>query len=377
MKKLFSLVAALLVFAGIASSQTAAELVAEGLKLKGDKKPAEAIDKFKAAIVLNPNYYEALYESGWCYNDLKKYAEAISVLRKARQGWSSIPKVHFELGYAFDKTSMIDSAVASYNRCLVLKPDYSLAHKMLGFIEYEKDNYEEALRSFDKYESYTKAAINDYVYWYRKGFMYNAQKKYADAITPLDKSIDLNEDYLNSYLEKGFAYKNLRRNEDAINMYKQAIQVDPASYIPYNGIGEVYRDNIKDMEESMNWYKKALEKKKNERKANFGIGYCLNSLGRYSEAIPYLQSAIDTESTYTAAYVDLGYAYYMTGRFSEAISKLEKAISLSPLNENARYYLGLVYIDQKNRTQAQKMVDELNKISSKHAAGLQAKVDKM
>lgn len=377
MKKLFSLLTALLVFAGIASSQTAGELVEAGLKLKADKKPAEAIEKFKAAIAINPDYYEALYESGWCYNDLKKYTDAMTVLKKARKGWSSIPKVHFELGYAFDKLSMLDSAVASYNRCLDLKPDYSLAHKMLGFIEYDKDNYEEALKRFEKYELYTKVAINDYVYWYRKGFMYNSQKKYADAIAPLDKSLDLNANYLNSYLEKGYAYKNLRKNDEAINMYKQAMQVDPASHIPYNGIGEVYRDNIKDMNESINWYKKALEKKKNERKANFGIGYCLNSLGRYDEAIPYLKSAIDTESTYTAAYVDLGYAYYMTNRNSEAISNLEKAIALSPLNENARYYLGLVYISQKNRTQAQKMVDELNRLSSKHASTLQGKVDKM
>jgi tetratricopeptide (TPR) repeat protein len=155
------------------------------------------------------------------------------------------------------------------------------------------------------------------------------------------------------------------------------MQADPASHIPYNGIGEVYRDNIKDMNESISWYKKALEKKKNERKANFGIGYCLNSLGRYDEAIPYLKSAIDVESTYTAAYVDLGYAYYMTNRNSEAISNLEKAISLSPLNENGRYYLGLVYIAQKDRTKAQKMVNELRQLSSKHAEALQAKVDKM
>lgn len=377
MKKLFSLLTALLVFAGIASSQTASELVAAGLKLKADKKPAEAIEKFKAAIAINPDYYEALYESGWCYNDLKKYTEAIAVLRKARKGWSSIPKVHFELGYAFDKTYLLDSAVACYTRCLELKPDYSGAHKQLGFIQYERDNYEEALRSFEKYELYTKTPINDYVYWYRKGFMYNSQKKYADAIAPLDKSIELNAGYINSYLEKGFAYKNLRKNDEAINMYKLAMEVDPSSHVPYNGIGEVYRDNIKNMEESISWYKKALEKKKNERKANFGIGYCLNSLGRYSEAIPYLQSAIDVESTYTAAYVDLGYAYYMTNRYSDAISKLEKAISLSPLNENGRYYLGLVYIAQNDRTKAQKMVDELNRLSSKHASGLQEKVNKM
>jgi hypothetical protein len=46
-------------------------------------------------------------------------------------------------------------------------------------------------------------------------------------------------------------------------------------------------------------------------------------------------------------------------------------------NENARYYAGLVYINQKNKIKAQQMVDELKALSSKNAAGLQEKVNKM
>jgi len=51
------------------------------------------------------------------------------------------------------------------------------------------------------------------------------------------------------------------------------------------------------------------------------------------------------------------------------------AISLNPKNENARYYACLMYIKQKNKTKAQKMVDELKAISSKHVATLQPQVD--
>lgn len=73
-----------------------------------------------------------MYEMGWCYNDLKEYTSAISILRKARVGWSTIPKVHFELGYAFDKNGNTDSAIASLQKCLQLKTDYSCVMEAAG-----------------------------------------------------------------------------------------------------------------------------------------------------------------------------------------------------------------------------------------------------
>jgi len=70
-------------------SQTPEELVAEGKKLKDDKKSAQAISKFQQAVNMQPNYTEARYELAWCQNDTKKYNDAISNLRIVRQDWSN------------------------------------------------------------------------------------------------------------------------------------------------------------------------------------------------------------------------------------------------------------------------------------------------
>ncbi|MBL7743962.1 MAG: tetratricopeptide repeat protein [Chitinophagaceae bacterium] len=356
-------------------AQDATTFYNEGVKLKNEKKVAEAIEKFKKAVALRPDYTEALYEWGWCQNDLKDYEGAIINLRKARTAWTAVPKVYFELGYAFEKSNRTDSAILTYNRCLELKPDYSLVYKQLGYIAYNKNDNITALEHFKKYESFTKTEIKDYLYWYRKGFVYNALKDYTNAITALKQSESFKSDYANTYLELGFACTRLKQDEEAISYFKKAIEIDPKSHIPYNGIGEVYRDNKKDMNEAMNWYQKSLTINPAERKANFGMGYCLNSTGKYNEAITYLKKAIESERDYVAAFVELGYSYYMTGKYTEAIDHCNKAISLSPKNENARYYAGLVYIKQNNKTMAQKMADELKMLSSKLAATLQAKVD--
>lgn len=377
MKKLFAIVTMICFITNVSFAQTAEELYNEGVKLKGEKKSAAALDKFKKAVALKKDYYAALYEIGWCSNDIKDYLAAMSSLRKARVGWSTIPKVHFELGYAFEKQNMYDSAMISYAECIRLKPDYSLAYKQQGTIAYYKEQYPKGLENFASYIGYAKNEITDYLFWYRKGFMENAEKKFTEAKESLQKSLMYKKDYINTYLELGFACNKLKQGDDAINWYNEAMKLDAKSHIPYNGIAEVYRDTKKDMDQAMTWYQKALNVKTDERKACFGMGYCLNSKGRYSEAISYLQKAIQQEQTYTAAYVELGYSYYMTGKNSDALGQFDKALQLNPKNENARYYAGLVYINQKDKTKAQQMVNELKNLSSKNASTLQDKVNKM
>jgi len=371
---LITLIAPGLLLSSGANAQDATTWYNEGVQLKEQKKIAQAIEKFKKAISLKSDYTAALYEAGWCHNDLKEYSNAIASLRKARTGWPSVPKVYFELGYAFEKQGQIDSAISIYNKCLELKPDYSLAFKQLGYIFYAREDYTGALEKFKKYEEAAKTTIIDYLYWYRKGFSYNAIKEYNSAKLALNKSLEFKTDYSSTYLELGFACTKLKQDEEAIGYFKKAAGIDPKSHIPTNGIAEVYRDNKRDMNEAMNWYKKTLALNPTERKACFGMGYCLNSQQKYTEAIPYLRTAIEKEPTYTAAYVELGYSLYKTQSLTEAEEKLKKAISLNAKNENARYYLALLYIGQKNKAKAQQMVNELKTLSSNHVESLQAKV---
>lgn len=359
------------------SQTTAEDWYKKGVELKGENKSSEAIIALKKATHLNPDYTQAWYEMGWCQNDTKDYPGALASLRKARISWTSIPKVYFELGYAFEKLNLIDSAMNCYNECVLLKPDYSLAYKQLGTIAYNKSNYPLGLQHFAGYIANSKLEITDYLFWYRKGYMENAEKKYTEAKESLQKSLMYKKDHINTYLEMGFACNKLKQGDEAINWYNEALKLDAKSHVPYNGIAEVYRDTKKDPDMAMTWYQKTLGVKTDERKACFGMGYCLNTKGRYSEAVSYLQKAIHQESTYTAAYIELGYSQYMLSDNTAALENFSKALTLNPKNENARYYSGLVYINQKDKTMAQKMVDELKTLSSKNAATLQQKVDKL
>ncbi len=367
-----------LAFASItANAQTAAELYAKGTKLKNDKKYNEALIAFKEATQLDQMHKDAWYQLGWCQNDEKNYTGALVSLRKARDLTPDKPNIYFELGWANDKLGRVDSAAINYAKCLTLNPTHSGAYKQLGMLAYTKDEHATAISYFERYEQNAKSDINDYLYWYRKGYCHNALKNYDAAKVALYNSLKYKQDYINTYLEIGFAYSKLKQNDSAIANFKKAMAIDPKSHIPYNGIAEVYRDNIKNIPEAKSWYQKALDIKPDERKAHFGMGYCLNSESKFADAIVHLKKAIEQEPTYTAAFVEIGYSYYKTGNQTLALENLYKAMKLNPSNENSRYYATLVYVDQKNKTMAQKMVDELKTLNSKHVTTLQEKVNKM
>lgn len=357
------------------NSQSSYEL---GLKLKKEKKTREALAAFEEAVRLKPGYTEALYETGWCRNELEQYKEATAIFREVRKTWPQISKLHFELGYAFEKSGMYDSALTCYFRCLELNPDYKGAYKRVGYVYYHQDRYTDALNQFGRFEEIMAGqAVEDYLYWYRKGFMQNAQKAWDSALVSLNQSLLYKKDYLNTYLELGYASSKLKKGDDAIGYFRKAMEVNPSSHVAYNGIAEVFRDIKRDMDEAMNWYRSALKVKPNERKACFGMGYCLNSKGQYRDAIPYLRTALEMEKDYVAAHVELGYSYFKTGEGTLAIQNLQKALELNPENLNARYYLCLVYISRKEKANAQRMVDELRLKGSKYAAELQSQVDKL
>lgn len=371
------LFATLLLLSANVFSQSAVSLYNEGVEFKKNKKFQEAATAFQKAVQLDPSYHEAMYELGWCYNEFKKYDSATLVFRRIRRFWPETPKLHFELAYSFEKTQQTDSAIASYLLCLKYKPDYINAYKQLGHIFYTKEDYVTANQYYTQAISNSKVEITDYQLWYRKGFGDNALKNYALAKESLLKALSFKKDYANIYLELGYACSRLKQNDEAIDWYRQAMPVDPKSHVPYNGIAEVYRDNKKQMDSAAYWYQKTLVIKPKERKACYGLGYINNSQGKYQEALPYLQQAIESENTYVAAWVEQGYTYYKLGNNDLATQSLNKALELNAKNENARYYLTLIYISQKNKYKAQEMVDALRKLSSRYTPELQDMVNKM
>jgi tetratricopeptide (TPR) repeat protein len=124
----------------------------EGIRLKNDsvsaytglgdvyyysmKQYSEAADAYAAAARLSSNSADprVLFNLGWSYNDLKRYGEAITVLRQAVSLKPENAEAHNELGWSYQQQQQFNDAIAAYREAVRLKPDYALAHYNLGLV---------------------------------------------------------------------------------------------------------------------------------------------------------------------------------------------------------------------------------------------------
>lgn len=95
-------------------------------KLKKD--PAQAIKLYAKALEINSKNIKANYWTGWCYNELGKYDEAIPYLKKV----------------------------------IELDDKYVSAYTELGYIDYALKNYDDALDHFKKAFAIEKTALTLY-----------------------------------------------------------------------------------------------------------------------------------------------------------------------------------------------------------------------
>jgi tetratricopeptide (TPR) repeat protein len=355
-------------------AQTATELYNEGVKLESDEKYKEAIMAFKNAIVKKPDYAEALYELGWCYNELQEYKNAITYLNKAKDYEPSTAKIYFELGYAYDSDGSTDEAVTHYKKALELHPEYYSADRNLGDIYYNKEDYTLAAEYFKSYVDGVDEPDNGY--YYKIGWCLNDLEKYQEAIEYLEKYDPAeNDDKAKKLVEIGFAHYKRAEYNDAEVAYKQALELKPFYGTALRGLGNTYYDQD-DFDNALYYYNQAVEKDEDNSKGTYyKIGWIYNDKEKYNNAVDILLKAIAYDEKDAGNREELGYAYYMLDKYDDALYQLNKAIDLDSKSKLGYYYKGLCYVALNDKTKAMEAYQQLKSVDEEQAEKLLNKIN--
>ena len=92
----------------------------------------DAIESYKQAIRIEPDYAEAHYNLGFAYDELGLYQDAIESYKQAIRIKSDLAESHFNLGVAYDRLGRSQDAIEAYKQTIRIKPDYAEAHYTLG-----------------------------------------------------------------------------------------------------------------------------------------------------------------------------------------------------------------------------------------------------
>jgi len=147
----------------------------------------QAIQFYKKAIELNPEYAEAWRNLGEAYRDKGFLNEAISSYKKAINLEPNIGETYYKLGLCFEKLREVDKASYYFGKAIQINPDDSLSHNALGKIYYQKRDFDKALIHFKQAIEIDPGFTEVYE---NMGMVYEALHNLDEAIFSYQKAIE-------------------------------------------------------------------------------------------------------------------------------------------------------------------------------------------
>ncbi len=175
------------------------------------------------------------------------------------------------------------------------------------------------------------------------GFALFQQGKSKEAVVALEKALAVDPKHWKAHNNLALAAIDSGELEVAEAHYREslAIKAQPAIY---NDLGFVLeREGLPD--EAAEMYRKAVKLDPGSASAQYNLGSSLARSGRYAEAESHLRKAIKI-SPNTQTYTGLGIVLWQLGRANEAITNLQAAIKADPKNATAQQKLAEVLASQ-------------------------------
>ena len=162
---------------------------------------------------------------------------------------------------------------------------------------------------------------------------YVEQNDYLSALSIAEKLLEIQEN-AGHWLVQGFILNELKQYENAIASYDKALEFKPDYHEAwYNRGSALY--NLGRLEEAIASYDKALEIKPDKDEAWHNRGYALDDLGRFEEAIASYDKALEIKPDNHEAWNNRGIALRKLGRLEEAIASYDKALEFKPDKDEA------------------------------------------
>jgi serine/threonine-protein kinase len=153
--------------------------------------------------------------------------------------------------------------------------------------------------------------------------------------------------------------------DTAVNLFQQALQLDPTYALAYASLGDAYwkkylhtRD-VRLIESTRAPCDQALHLDEKLSAAHECLGTIAAGTGHYEEAVMEFERAIDSEPANDDAYTGLAHAYALLGKPQEAESTYRRAIDLRPQYWGAYNSLGVFYFGQAQYTRAAEMFSKV------------------
>ncbi len=238
-------------------------------------------------------------------------------------------------------------------------------HLTLGILHWRRGDYNQALK-------YLRQAIETAIAVEDKGFeaeclnaialVYTDLGNVNEAIEAYKQAIQIAPGQIFPWNNLGKLYSRLDRNEEAVAAFKKASEHKPEDAFSWNGLGNVYLKTGRP-DEAIAAYKRAIELAPNLVYSWNGLGNIYASLGQNDEAIRAYQKASELNHHLVDPLIGLGDIHMHQGRSEEAARVYRKVIDLDPRNVPERIRLGDLCLKMGNYDEAVTVFEKITELA--------------
>jgi len=153
------------------------------------------------------------------------------------------------------------------------------------------------------------------------------------------------------WVDRGYALVTSGKNQEAVEAFTRAIELDPKNANTYYHRGGVY-GRLEDYRRAIRDFDRAIELNPRLEEVYTDRGVAYGMLGDYQQAIREYDKAVELNPKDTRAYVNRGIAYEELKEHQQAIRNYNKAIELNPKDARAYLNRGFAYAELGDHQQA-------------------------
>ncbi len=157
---------------------------------------------------------------------------------------------------------------------------------------------------------------------------------------------------------------------EAEKEFKLSIELNPDYATAHQWYAIHYLTAMGRPEEALQEMKRALELEPTSLIMNTFMGATFYFAGRYDEAIEQCRRTIEMDPNFAVAHWHLGLAFEQKSMFEQAVAEFQKVVILSGGSPLMKAALGFAYAKSGVRNKANKILNELRKLSAQRYASL-------
>jgi len=181
-----------------------------------------AIEQLLRCLDLNPNFDNAMTGLARALAKLGQVNEAKNWLTKATTSNPENYRAWYEFGL-LQAGSDPAAAQPSYQKAIAIQPNFSVAQRELGMLQFNRKNYAAAVPKFEKAIALglEDAQIHNFL-----GICYNQTKQMQKSIRNHEAALKLDPKMAEAHLNLGYDYQLLGQRKKAKDEYQKACSLE-------------------------------------------------------------------------------------------------------------------------------------------------------